>query len=286
MVSHGFSASRAHTKSGQKLHQTQTVKGCILGLSRWAKALPIGSGSLPQVSNGARALSILSSRKMWNCLNNYTSVTDDRMIEINEASTSKIIQRLAHRLNFLLPVIGACFLMASCAASDLPLMSVADANSGLVQGYRIAGGDKLKVTVFDEPTLTGEFAVGLDGSLSLPLITSMQATGQTPNELSAKITSALAAGGYVLSPRVSVEVSQHRPFYILGEVNAPGEYPYIGDLTVDQAIAKAEGYSPRANKSEVVLRRQGWTEGRRVRLNAGPLLIAPGDTILVQEAFF
>ena len=139
---------------------------------------------------------------------------------------------------------------------------------------------------FDEPTLTGEFGVGLDGSLSLPLINAMQAVGQTPGELSAKITSALAAGGYVLSPRVSVEVAQHRPFYILGEVNAPGEYPYIGDLTVEQAIAKAQGYSARANKSEVVLRRQGWAEGRKVRLGSTPLLIAPGDTITVQEAFF
>jgi polysaccharide biosynthesis/export protein len=190
------------------------------------------------------------------------------------------------RFAFLLPAIGASLFMASCATSDLPQVSVTDANAGLVQGYRIADGDKLRVTVFDEPTLTGEFGVGLDGSLSLPLINSMQASGQTPSELGAKITSALAAGGYVLSPRVSVEVSQHRPFYILGEVNAPGEYPYIGDLTVDQAIAKAKGYSARANKSEVVLQRQGWTQGRRVRLDSAPLLIAPGDTITVQEAFF
>jgi polysaccharide export outer membrane protein len=204
----------------------------------------------------------------------------------SDAFISRIIQLVISRFVFLLPAVGACFLMASCAASDLPLMSVADANAGLAQSYRIADGDKLKVTVFDEPTLTGEFGVGLDGSLSLPLITSMQASGQTPNELAAKITSALAAGDYVLSPRVSVEVAQHRPFYILGEVTAPGEYPYIGDLTVDQAIAKAKGYSTRANKSEVVLQRQGWTQGRRVRLDSAPLLIAPGDTITVQEAFF
>ena len=219
-------------------------------------------------------------------LRHCTQVTDHRMTDTNEASICRINQRAVPGFAFLLPVIAACFLIASCAASDLPLVSVADANSGLVQGYRIADGDKLKVTVFDEPTLTGEFGVGLDGSLSLPLIKSMQASGQTPSELATKITSALAAGDYVLSPRVSVEVSQHRPFYILGEVNAPGEYPYIGDLTVDQAIAKAKGYSARANKSEVVLQRQGWTQGRRVRLDSAPLLIAPGDTITVQEAFF
>jgi polysaccharide biosynthesis/export protein len=208
------------------------------------------------------------------------------MTNTNEALIGRITQRAAPKFAFLLAAILASFLMVSCAASDLPQVSAADANAGLGQGYRIADGDKLRVTVFDEAALTGEFGVGLDGSLSLPLISSLQASGQTPNELAAKITSALAAGGYVLSPRVSVEVSQHRPFYILGEVNAPGEYPYIGDLTVDQAIAKAKGYSPRANKSEVVLQRHGWTEGRRVRLGSAPLLIAPGDTITVQEAFF
>lgn len=208
------------------------------------------------------------------------------MTDTNDASICRITKRVVPIFTSIFPTIGACLLMASCAASDLPRVSVADANAGLAQGYRIADGDKLKVTVFDEPALTGEFGVGLDGSLSLPLIKSMQASGQTPSELAARITTALAAGDYVLSPRVSVEVSQHRPFYILGEVNAPGEYPYIGDLTVDQAIAKAQGYSVRANKSEVVLRRQGWSEGRRVRLDSAPLLIAPGDTITVQEAFF
>lgn len=208
------------------------------------------------------------------------------MTNTNEAFIGRITQRVVPRFILLFVAISSCFFMASCATSDLPQVSAAEANAGLTQGYRIANGDRLKVTVFDEATLTGEFGVGLDGSLSLPLISSMQASGQTPSELGAKITSALAAGGYVLSPRVSVEVSQHRPFYILGEVNAPGEYPYIGDLTVDQAIAKAKGYSPRANKSEVVLQRQGWTQGRRVRLDAAPLLIAPGDTITIQEAFF
>lgn len=208
------------------------------------------------------------------------------MTDTKGASICRTTRRVLSRFAPLLPVIGASLFMASCATSDLPQVSVTDANAGLVQGYRIADGDKLRVTVFDEPTLTGEFGVGLDGSLSLPLIASMQASGQTPSELAAKITSSLAAGDYVLSPRVSVEVAQHRPFYILGEVNAPGEYPYIGDLTVDQAIAKAKGYSARANKSEVVLQRQGWTQGRRVRVDAAPLLIAPGDTITVQEAFF
>jgi polysaccharide biosynthesis/export protein len=186
----------------------------------------------------------------------------------------------------LLMAIGGALLLASCASSNLPIMSVNVANAGLLQGYRIAEGDKLKVAVFDEPTLTGEFGVGLDGGLALPLIAPIKASGLVPQQLADKIAAALAEGGFVLSPRVSVEVSQHRPFYILGEVAAPGEYPYIGDLTVEQAIAKARGFTPRANKTEVVLLRQGWSAGKRVRLGTSPLLIAPGDTITIQEAFF
>lgn len=193
---------------------------------------------------------------------------------------------VAHRFARLFAAIGGGLLLASCAASDLPLVSVADANSGMTQGYRVAGGDKIKVAVFDEPTLTGEFAVGLDGSLSLPLIAPIQTAGLMPEQIAAKIAASLAEGGFVLSPRVTVEVTQHRPFYILGEVTSPGEYAYIGDLTVEQAIAKARGYTPRANKSEVVLRRQGWSEGKRVRLGTTPLVIAPGDTVTVLEAFF
>jgi polysaccharide biosynthesis/export protein len=197
------------------------------------------------------------------------------------------LPRVASRgLVRLLAAIGGGLLLASCAASNLSLVSVADANAGLTQGYRVAGGDKLKVSVFDEPTLTGEFGVGLDGGLALPLIAPIQTAGLVPDQIAAKIAAALAEGGFVLSPRVTVEVSQHRPFYILGEVAAPGEYPYIGDLTVEQAIAKARGYTPRANKSEVVLRRHGWGAGKRVRLGTMPLLIAPGDTITIQEAFF
>lgn len=190
------------------------------------------------------------------------------------------------QIRMIAAIFCGTLLLAGCAGSDLSVLSVADANAGLTQGYRIAGGDRLKVAVFDEPTLTGEFSVGLDGRLSLPLIAPIQAAGLAPEQLAAQITAALADGGYVLSPRVSVEVSQHRPFYILGEVTAPGEYPYTGDLTAEQAIAKARGYTPRANKSEVILRREGWSEAKRIRLGTMPLLIAPGDTITVQEAFF
>ena len=113
----------------------------------------------------------------------------------------------------------------------------------------------------------------------------MTVDGKTTDDLRQLIATGLEKGGYVVSPRVSVEIVEHRPFYILGEVNKPGEYPYAGDLTLDQAVAKAGGFTARANKRLILLQRQS-EEKVRVQLGDTPLRIAPGDTIVVREAFF
>lgn len=186
-----------------------------------------------------------------------------------------------------LAAVFAVTALSGCAtASGLSMVSAAQANQGLAQGYRVGAGDKLKISVFDEPTLTGEYQVGVGGELALPLIKPLTVAGQTPDAVSAMIAKSLADGGYVLTPRVSVEITTHRPFFILGEVKAPGEYPYSGELTLEQAVAKAGGYTPRAEKKIIVLRRQGWAEDKRIKLGDSVLKIAPGDTITVREAFF
>lgn len=190
------------------------------------------------------------------------------------------------RITALVAAPLAILMLSGCAASSLPTIAVSDANAAMSQGYRLSGGDKIRVSVFDEPTLTGEFDVGLDGGLSLPLLGTIPADGKSAEQLAQAIAAALSEGGYVNDPRVSVDVALHRPFFILGEVQTPGEYPYSGDLTVEQAIAKAGGYTPRAARSEVVLRRASWPEPRRIKLGNSPLLIGPGDTIRVEEAFF
>lgn len=176
--------------------------------------------------------------------------------------------------------------LSGCGGGNLPVASAVTANHALTDGYRVAAGDKLRVTVFDEPTLTGEYEIGDGGALSLPLIDAIPAGGMTPVELSSAISDTLKDGGYVLSPRVSVEIILHRPFFILGEVTKPGEYPYSGELTLEQAVAKAGGYTPRADKRVVKLRRQQWTSAKRIKLDGAALKIAPGDTVTIQEAFF
>lgn len=176
--------------------------------------------------------------------------------------------------------------LSGCGGGNMPLASAITANHALEAGYRVAAGDKLRVTVFDEPTLTGEYEIGDGGALSLPLIDAIPAGGMTTTELSSAISDTLRDGGYVLSPRVSVEILLHRPFFILGEVTKPGEYPYSGELTLEQAVAKAGGYTPRADKRVIKLRRQQWTSAKRIKLDGAALKIAPGDTVTIQEAFF
>lgn len=149
--------------------------------------------------------------------------------------------------------------------------------------YMLGVADKVRVIVFDEPSLSGEFTVNANGSLSMPLIGDVGAAGKTPNEVAQVIQTRLVQG-YVLQPRVSIDVITFRPFYILGEVNKPGEYPYSSGLTVDGAVATAQGYTYRADKRSVYIKRSG--EARSVKSKLTPdLRIRPGDTIRVGERY-
>ena len=176
--------------------------------------------------------------------------------------------------------------LAGCASSSLPELSVGEANRQVGEGYAVTTGDRLKVTVFDEPNLTGEYVIGASGELALPLIEPIPASGQPPNRIAEAIGARLKAGGYILNPRVAVEIMKFRPIYVLGEVGRPGEYPYDGKLTYLQAVAKAGGFTPRANRKVVELQRPGWPSGRVIKLTETPLAVAPGDTLVVREAFF
>ena len=149
--------------------------------------------------------------------------------------------------------------------------------------YPLGVADKVRVIVFDEPSLSGEFIVNDNGALSMPLIGDVRAVGQTATEIAAVIQRKLM-DGYVLQPRVSIDILTFRPFYILGEVNKPGEYPYSSGLTVDGAVATAQGYTYRADKRSIYIKRAG--EARSVKSRIAPdLKIRPGDTIRVGERY-
>jgi protein involved in polysaccharide export with SLBB domain len=147
--------------------------------------------------------------------------------------------------------------------------------------YTLGVADKVRVIVFNEPTLSGEFIVNANGALSFPLLGDIPASGLTPGQVAATIAARLR-DGYVLKPSVSIDVLTFRPFYILGEVNKPGEYPYSNGLTVDAAVAQAQGYTYRADKRRVYIRHKGGNQTQPVELTPD-LKVMPGDTIRIGE---
>jgi polysaccharide export outer membrane protein len=141
----------------------------------------------------------------------------------------------------------------------------------------------VRVTVFDEPTLTGPFVVGAQGTIAYPLVGSIRAAGLTLPEFTQALQRALAQ--YVRNPNVSVEVSNYRPFFILGEVVRPGTYPYSANLTVMNAVATAGGFTYRANRRRVFIRHAGGALELAYDLTPS-MPVMPGDTIRIGERLF
>jgi protein involved in polysaccharide export with SLBB domain len=168
---------------------------------------------------------------------------------------------------------------ANAAAPSAAMLSPVDAAT-----YRLGAGDKLHIITFDEPQLTGDFFVGSDGMVSLPWIGGVPAKGRTENELRADIEARLK-DGYILNPAVSLQVMAFRPFYILGEVNKPGQYPYTDGLTVMSAVATAGGFTYRANTGKVFIKHPGDAVEVKLPISASTVVRA-GDTIRIGERYF
>jgi polysaccharide export outer membrane protein len=150
--------------------------------------------------------------------------------------------------------------------------------------YTLDSGDRLRIVVFGQDGLTNSYLVDASGHIAMPLIGSVIAKGATTDQLSARIAEKLR-DGYIREPHVAVEVEAYRPFFILGEVTAPGQYPYIANMTAETAVAIAGGFAPRAVRQSVVLIRT--YNGQQMRMTV-PLgyQLRPGDTINVQERWF
>jgi polysaccharide export outer membrane protein len=150
--------------------------------------------------------------------------------------------------------------------------------------YRLGTGDKLRLIVFGEDDLGGEYVVDGGGQVRLPLIGQVRATGLTVREFETEVKTKLDEG-YLKDARVSAEVTNYRPFYIIGEVNKAGEYPYVNGMSVLNAVALAGGYTYRASSSYVYIRRNG--SAREQNMPADQTTkIQPGDIIRVPERFF
>jgi len=169
--------------------------------------------------------------------------------------------------------------------SGIPASGFAPAVAATDQGYRLGAGDKVRIIVFGEDTLTGEYLVpGGAGVISFPLVGNITAGGMTVGQLETELENALREG-FLKEPRVSIEVLEYRPFFILGEVMKPGEYPYTNGLTVLNAVATANGFTYRADTHKVYIRRANATQEEQYQLTTSTP-VEPGDTIRIGERFF
>jgi protein involved in polysaccharide export with SLBB domain len=192
--------------------------------------------------------------------------------------------RIVFMLLFALVVAGGGGVRALAQTADPSAPASSQAPAITDEHYRLGTGDKLRINVYGEDDLSGEFLVDSSGQVQLPLVGQVKAAGLTLHEFVAEISAALM-NGYLKDPKVSVEVENYRPFYIMGEVNKPGEYPYENGLNVLGAIALAGGYTYRANDSEVYLRRSGSTREEVMPADASTK-INPGDIVRVAERLF
>ena len=178
-----------------------------------------------------------------------------------------------YRIVYFALLLGLVWWNGAVAANDLDTIE-----------YELGSGDKVKVTVFGHNDLSGQFLVGGNGDIALPLIGKMAANGLTVSQLETRIVKALKPD-YLKNPRVSVEVLNYRPFYIIGEVKKPGSYAYVSGMTVVNAIALAGGYTYRARENKIYVTRA--TDPENVKLPADhDTQILPGDVIEVPERFF
>lgn len=171
-------------------------------------------------------------------------------------------------------IAGVCAVLLLLAVSPAVAQEV---------DYRLGSGDQLRITVFGHEDLSGEFEVGSDGRISLPLIGDVRALQLTLRELEGAITAKLKPD-YLINPQLSVEVVNYRPFYIIGEVKNPGSYAYVGGMRVVNAVAMAGGFTYRAREAELLITRAaGSGEKESVGQNT---YVLPGDVIEVPERFF
>lgn len=187
----------------------------------------------------------------------------------------RLLIRTAFVLLLMTNALSGCVLHAADPGPELTAAQIS-------AQYRLGSGDRIRLTVFNQPNLSNEFAVDGAGFVALPLIGPIQCGDHTTREIEQQIADKLKNGGFMVNPSVAVQVIEFRPYYILGEVAAPGSYPYSLNLTVRKAVAAAHGFTYRANTKRVYIQRLGENRERLYELRPGTAVL-PGDTIRIPE---
>jgi polysaccharide biosynthesis/export protein len=180
-------------------------------------------------------------------------------------------------------MLAAALPLAACG-HHRPLAHSELFAASLHEPYTLANGDRLRVLVFGQESLSNSYTVDGAGQISMPLIGPVGAFGQTTRSLESAIAAKLRAG-FLREPKVSVEVELYRPFFILGEVTTSGQYPFVNGMSVQTAVAIAGGFQPRADKhlADITRSINGEVVTGRVPLDTP---VRPGDTITIRERFF
>ena len=194
-----------------------------------------------------------------------------------------------------LPGPSGAPMMGMPMAKPLARQGMPQANAGVMaalpsggiqdENYKLGSGDKLRLVVYGEEDLGGEYLVDGGGEVQLPLIGEMPAAGMSIHEFQASIGNKFVAEGYLKDPRVSVEVLNYRPFYIIGEVKTPGQYPYVSGMNVLNAVALAGGFTYRADDKVVYVRKNGSQQELKTKADQ-TTRINPGDIIRIDERVF
>jgi protein involved in polysaccharide export with SLBB domain len=198
-----------------------------------------------------------------------------------------ILRILSKVFRFAASAVAAVILGTSAMAQsdpDVRAQPAAYERDNIGSSYHLGSGDKIRVIVYGEDDLGGEFAVDGNGFVSLPLIGQIKAAGLAAPDLEMQIKAKLG-DGYLNDPRVSVEVTAYRPFYVIGQVNKPGEYAFVNGMTVLNAVALAGGYTDQADDGDVYVRRNGTAGETKVAADQ-TTHIYPGDVVRVSRTTF
>ena len=179
----------------------------------------------------------------------------------------------------VMTMLAACVLLMGC--STIPTTSLPSVDQA---EYRLSPGDRLKLDVFREDALSGEYVINDQGYIGLPMAGDIPAAGKTLAGLRQELT-ALLGREYVRDARINLDIVSYRPIYILGEVQRPGEYEYVEGMSIYGLVAKAGGFTFRANEEVVFIRHGKEAEEQAYRLTSGGAVL-PGDTVRIGQRYF
>ncbi len=192
--------------------------------------------------------------------------------------------RLYNLCRYTSLVLCTALVFNSAVIADDKAELHSQSESSINEEYKLGSGDLIKITVFNQVELSGEYTISGSGQVALPLIGDVNAKDLTVKQVELAIANKLKPD-YLLNPKVNVQVLNYRPFYILGEVKDPQSYPYVDGMTYLNAAAIAGGFTYRAKEDHVMVIRSKDPQKREIRLNMDDKVM-PGDVIRVEERFF